>query len=104
MDPIIIVFYGALLAVIWFFFIRPQSKKAKEQAAFVVQIEKGAKVVTSGGIHGKIVKVDDNGSVLLEVDNNVKIRIEKSGISMEMTKAAYGIDGEKKAETVEPKK
>lgn len=92
MDPIIIVFYGALLVVIWFFFIRPQAKKAKEQAAFVVAIEKGARVVTTGGIHGKIMKVEDNGSVLLEVDNNVKIRIEKSGISMEMSLQAYPVE------------
>ena len=102
MDPIIIVFYGALLVVIWFFFIRPQSKKDKEQAAFVVAIDKGARVVTTGGIHGKIVKVDDNGSVLLEIDNNVKIRIEKSAISMEMTQQAYPT--EKKAEPAEEKK
>ena len=104
MDPIIIVFYGALLVVIWLFFIRPQTKKAKEQATFVTQIEKGAKVVTTGGIHGKITKVDENGSVLLEVDTNVRIRIEKSGISMEMTKAAYGAEEAKKADTSESKK
>lgn len=99
MDPIIIVIYGALLVVIWFFFIRPQSKKAKEQAGFAVGLEKGDKVVTSGGIHGRIVKVEENGSVLLEVDTNVKIRIEKTGISMELTKAAYPTEAvEKKAE------
>lgn len=102
MDPIIIVFYGALLVVIWLFFIRPQTKKAKEQAAFVTQIEKGARVVTSGGIHGKIIKVEENGSVLLEIDSNVKIRIEKSGISMEMTKTAYG-ETEKKPEEEQKK-
>lgn len=92
MDPIIIVIYGALLLVIWLFFIRPQSKKAKEQATFITQINKGDKVVTSGGIHGKIIKADEGTSVLLEVDNNVKIRIEKSAISMELTKAAYGAE------------
>ncbi|MES2620811.1 MAG: preprotein translocase subunit YajC [Bacteroidota bacterium] len=102
MDPIIIVFYGALLVVIWLFFIRPQTKKAKDQAAFVMQIEKGARVVTTGGIHGKIMKVEENGSVLLEIDNNVKIRIEKSGISMEMTKVAYG-EVEKKPEDEQKK-
>jgi preprotein translocase subunit YajC len=104
MDPIIIIFYGALLVVIWLFFIRPQTKKAKEQAAFVTQIEKGAKVVTTGGIHGKIVKVEENGSVLLEIDNNVKIRIEKSGISMEMTRTAYPAEADKKPDALEPKK
>lgn len=98
MDPIIIVFYGALLVVIWLFFIRPQTKKAKEQASFVTQIEKGARVVTTGGIHGKIIKVEENGSVLLEIDNNVKIRIEKSGISMEMSKVAYPTEDKKTEE------
>lgn len=92
MDPIIIVIYGALLLVIWLFFIRPQSKKAKEQANFITQINKGDKVVTSGGIHGKVIKADEGSSVLLEIDNNVKIRIEKSAISMELTKAAYGTE------------
>jgi preprotein translocase subunit YajC len=101
-DPIIIVFYAALLVVVWFFFIRPQSKKAKEQAAFLTTIEKGAKVVTSGGIHGKIIKVEESGTILLEIDSNVKIRIEKSGISMELTKAAYA-DSEKKPEATEAK-
>ncbi|MCW5909039.1 MAG: preprotein translocase subunit YajC [Chitinophagales bacterium] len=101
MDPIIIVFYGALLVVIWLFFIRPQTKKAKEQANFINQIEKGDKVVTSGGIHGRILKVEDNGSILLEVDSNVKMRVERSAISMELTNSVYGAEkkeanGEKK--------
>lgn len=101
MDPIIIVFYGALLVVIWFFFIRPQTKKAKEQANFINQIEKGDKVITTGGIHGKILKIEDNGSVLVEVDNNVKLRMERSAISMELTSSVYGAEkkeasGEKK--------
>ncbi len=101
MDPIIIVFYGVLLVVIWFFFIRPQTKKAKEQANFINQIEKGDKVVTTGGIHGKILKIEDNGSVLVEVDNNVKLRMERSAISMELTSSVYGdekkeANGEKK--------
>jgi preprotein translocase subunit YajC len=92
MDPIIIVFYGALLVVIWFFFIRPQTKKAKEQANFINQIEKGDKVITTGGIHGKILKIEDNGSVLVEVDNNVKLRMERSAISMELTSSVYGAE------------
>lgn len=97
-DPFYIVMYGALLFVLWFFMIRPQSKKAKEQAEFSNSIQKGEKVVTTGGIHGKIARADENDtSVLLEVDNNVKIRIEKSAISMDLTKAAYPAD--KKADS-----
>ncbi len=85
-DPIILVIYGALFAVIYFFFIRPQTKKAKEQKAYIEQLEKGAKVITTGGIHGRILKVEDT-FFLVEIDNNVKIKIDKSGISMELSKA-----------------
>ena len=59
-------------------------------------------MVTTGGIHGKVIKADDT-TLLLEIDNNVKMRIEKSGISMELTNAAYG-ETEKKAETAAEEK
>ena len=101
MDSIGLVFMGAMFLVMWLFFIRPQAKQAKLAKEFQASIDKGARVVTTGGIHGKIVKADET-TVLLEVDNNTKIRIEKSGISMELSKAAYG-DGEKKAEVAEVK-
>jgi preprotein translocase subunit YajC len=83
-DPIILLIYGGLFVVIYFFFIRPQTQKAKAQKTYIEQLEKGAKVVTSGGIHGRILKVEDT-TFLVEIDNNVKIKIEKSGISMELT-------------------
>jgi len=101
MDSIGLVFMGAMFLVMWLFFIRPQAKQAKLAKEFQTGIEKGAKVVTSGGIHGKIIKTDET-TALLEIDNNVKMRIERSGISMELTKAAYG-EGEKKAEVAEVK-
>ena len=101
MDSIGLVFMGAMFLVMWLFFIRPQAKQAKLAKEFQASIEKGAKVVTSGGIHGKIIKTDET-TVLLEIDNNTKIRIEKSGISMELSKAAYG-EGEKKADVAEVK-
>ena len=75
-----------------------RGKQAQQAKDFQAGIDKGARVVTTGGIHGKIIKVDDN-SVMLEIDNNVKIRIEKSGISMEMSQTAYGADTEKKSDT-----
>ena len=101
MDSIGLVFMGAMFLVMWLFFIRPQAKQAKLAKEFQTSIDKGAKVVTTGGIHGKIIKTDET-TALLEIDNNVKMRIEKSGISMELTKAAYG-EGEKKAEVAEVK-
>ena len=104
MDSIGLLFMGGMFFVMWLFFIRPQAKQAKLAKEFQGGLEKGARVVTTGGIHGKIVKTDET-SVLLEIDNNVKMRIEKSGISMEMSQAAYGEKAEapKKAEVAETK-
>lgn len=65
--------------------IRPQSKKAKEARTFMEGLQKGDKVVTIGGIHGKILKADDT-SVLLAIDVNTKVRVEKTAISHEYTK------------------
>jgi preprotein translocase subunit YajC len=96
-DPIMLLFLGGFLVVFWLFFIRPQTKQAKEAKDFQSTLDKGARIVTSGGIHGKIIKSEDN-TVLIEVDNNVKMRIERSAISMEMTKAAYS-DADKKPAT-----
>lgn len=101
MDSIGLVFMGAMFLVMWLFFIRPQAKQAKLAKEFQTSIDKGARIVTTGGIHGKIIKTDET-TVLLEIDSNTKIRIEKSGISMDLTKAAYG-EGEKKAEAAEVK-
>ena len=78
---------GALFVVFYFFMIRPQTKKAKDQKSFISEIKKGDKVVTIGGVHGKVAKVDEH-TFLVEVDSNTKLRIEKSVISMEFTKAA----------------
>jgi preprotein translocase subunit YajC len=87
MKPeIMLLFYGAIFAVFYFFFIRPQSQKAKEAKKFLEEIKKGDKVVTTNGIHGIIDKIDDT-TFLVEVDKGVKIRIEKSGISADITKA-----------------
>jgi len=66
--------------------IRPQSKKAKDQKNFLNEIKVGDKIVTIGGVHGKILKVDDD-TYLIEVDSNTKLRIEKSVISLDFTRA-----------------
>ena len=83
---------GALFIVFYFFMIRPQTKKAKDQKNFITEIKKGDKVVTIGGVHGKVSRVDDD-TFLVDVDTNTKLRIEKSVISMDMTKAANARSG-----------
>jgi len=82
-----LLLFGALFVVFYFFMIRPQTKKAKDQKNFINEIKKGDKVVTIGGVHGKVVRVDDD-TYLVEVDSNTKLRIEKSVISMDFTKSA----------------
>ena len=70
-----LVFLVAIIVVFYFFMIRPQMKKQKIEREFRTSIEKGAKVVTIGGIHGRIVEVNDT-TFMLEVDTNVKVRID----------------------------
>ncbi len=76
------VMMGLLMVVFYFFMIRPQQKKAKTAKKFREALQKGTRVVTIGGMHGKVVEVDDK-TVLLDVDTNVKLRFEKSAIAMD---------------------
>ena len=79
-------FLGAIILVFYFFMIRPQSKKMKDQKQFKESIEKGARIVTIGGLHGKIIGVSDK-YFMIESEGNVKLKIDRTAISMEMTKA-----------------
>jgi preprotein translocase subunit YajC len=74
-----LVMMGLIFVVMYFFMIRPQQKKQKELVKFRNSLAKGDKVITAGGIYGKIVEVADN-YVLVEVDSNVKIKVDKSSI------------------------
>ena len=81
-----VVFLIAIIVVFYFFMIRPQMRKQKAEQNFRTTLEKGAKIVTIGGIHGRILEVADK-TFLVEVDSNVKIRIDKTAVSAEATKA-----------------
>ena len=76
---------GMIVVVFYFFMIRPQMKKAKAEKSFKESLNKGDKVVTIGGVHGKIVEVNDT-TFILEIDQNVKVKVEKSAISADATK------------------
>ena len=84
-----LVFFLLIIVVFYFFMIRPQMRKAKLERGFREKVQKGDKVVTIGGIHGKIVEVDAT-TFLIEVDSNVKLRIEKNSIAVDATKALSG--------------
>jgi preprotein translocase subunit YajC len=82
------LFPAAILVFFYFLFIRPQSKKAKEQKAMLATLAKGTEVVTSGGILGKVVEVDDN-FVKLEVSDNSFIQVQRHAIASMMPKGTY---------------
>lgn len=68
-----------IFVIFWLFFIRPQNKRAKEQQQFRENLKKGDKIVTIGGIHGKVEEVREN-TVLVSIDHDTKIEFEKSAI------------------------
>lgn len=75
-----------IIIIFYFFMIRPQMRKAKLEKEFRETIKKGDKIITIGGIHGKVLDIADT-TMLIEVDNNVKMKIERTAVSVEATKA-----------------
>jgi preprotein translocase subunit YajC len=90
------IFMGLIILVFWMFFIRPQQKRAKNQRKFIDDLGKGDKIVTIAGIHGTINKVNEDGTLNIEISPGSYIKIEKSAISMDWTtnlhKAAGTLD------------
>ena len=79
-----IIMMVLLFVVFYFFMIRPQQKKAKDARKFRENLQKGTRIVTIGGLHGKVVEVNDK-TVLVEVTDGVKLRFEKSAVAMDNT-------------------
>ncbi|WP_114788918.1 preprotein translocase subunit YajC [Niabella yanshanensis] len=80
-----LIFLVGMVLVFWLFFIRPQAKKAKNQKKFIEDLQKGDKIVTIAGIHGKIQQVNEDGTLNIEISPGNYIKIEKSAISMDWT-------------------
>lgn len=74
-----------IVVVFYFFMIRPQMKKAKDHKKFVSEMKKGDKVVTTAGIHGKIVDMNET-TIVLETEGGGKIRFDKSAVSLDASK------------------
>ncbi|HLT08955.1 MAG TPA: preprotein translocase subunit YajC [Cyclobacteriaceae bacterium] len=79
--------FGSIILIMYFFMIRPQQKKQKEAKNFIAEIKKGDNVVTIGGIHGRIHSIEGE-TVWLELDRGLKVKLEKSAISLDFTKKA----------------
>lgn len=91
-----LIFLPLMIIVFWLFFIRPQSKRAKQQKAFVDNLQKGDRIVTVAGIHGTINRVNEDNTLNLEVSPGSYLKIEKSAISMDWTSALNKAVAEKK--------
>ncbi|GAA4200991.1 preprotein translocase subunit YajC [Pedobacter jeongneungensis] len=85
-DPRQLIMFGAIALVFYFFMIRPQLKKAKDHKKLISELKKGDKIVTTAGIHGRIADMNET-TFLIEVEGGVKIRFDKSAVSLDATKA-----------------
>jgi len=74
-----LIMFGAIFAIFYFMIIRPQQKRAKEREKLLSNIEKGDKIITSGGVHATIVGIEEK-TVLIEIAPNVKVKVERSAI------------------------
>lgn len=77
--------FGSIILIMYFFMIRPQQKKQKDSKKFIEEIKKGDSVVTIGGLHGKVASVEGD-AVFLELDRGLKVKVEKSAISLDFSK------------------
>jgi|TARA_R100000789_G_C2906384_1_gene121933 preprotein translocase subunit YajC len=76
----------AMIIVLYFFMIRPQMQRQKKEKAFQAEIKKGARVITTSGIHGKIVEINATDNTITIETGAGKIKFERSAISMELSK------------------
>ncbi len=75
-----IIMMGGIVLVFWFFMIRPQMQRQKKEKEFRESLKKGDRIVTISGVFGRIASLEEDGTVLIEVDNNVKLRYERAAI------------------------
>ncbi|MEG2337140.1 MAG: preprotein translocase subunit YajC [Bacteroidales bacterium] len=75
-----LILIAAIIVIFYFFMIRPQMKGTKEQKKFRETLSKGQKIVTIGGIHGKIVEVEEQ-TVIIETEGQNRLKLEKSAIA-----------------------
>ena len=81
MDSSFFIMFGMIFAVMYFFMIRPQIKKQKKEREYRSALQKGDKVITIGGIHGKITDVKED-TFIIEVHGGNVLKVEKTAVSM----------------------
>ncbi len=78
--------FVAMFAVVYFFMIAPQMKRAKQEKKFAAELKRGDKVITKSGLHGKVVDLNDKDNSCVIETMAGKVKFERSAISMEMSK------------------
>ena len=86
-----LLMFALIIVVFYFFLLRPQQQKQKKAQQFRDGIKVGQKIVTIGGIHGKIIDLDDK-TVLIQSEGQTKIRLERNAISMDVGTGALPTD------------
>jgi preprotein translocase subunit YajC len=81
-----IILFGSIIAIFYFMIIRPQQKRAKERQTMLDAVKKGDKIVTSGGIYGTVAGMDDK-TLLIEIADNVKVKVDKSAVGAVLTES-----------------
>jgi preprotein translocase subunit YajC len=76
----------AMVAIIYFFMIRPQMNRQKKEKKFQAELKKGTRVITTSGIHGKIVDINSNDNTITIETGAGKIKFEKAAVSLELSK------------------
>jgi preprotein translocase subunit YajC len=84
-----LLFIGSMFLIMYFFMIRPQQKKQKEQTSFAKNLAKNDEVVTNSGVLGRISKIEED-IITLEVGSKVYIRVLRNAISKDLTDSIYG--------------
>lgn len=85
-NPLMQILPLVLIVVVFYFFmIRPQVKKAKEQKKYIEALKKGDKILTIGGIYGKIVEIREDQTIIMEVEDGSKMKISKNAVSQDAT-------------------
>lgn len=80
-----LILIGGIILIFYFFMVRPQQRKQKQHKSFVDTLKRGDRVVTIGGMHGRVVEIVED-AVVLDVDRGTKLTFEKSAISVEASK------------------
>lgn len=83
-----LIFLGLIIVVFYFFMIRPQMKKTKEAKKFRESLKKGDKIITIGGIHGKIVEDSNESTFTIETEGGNRMKIERIAVASSVSEVA----------------